>query len=111
MAPEMTDIHVTRAHSLGLEQARALLRTWQPMAEDKLGLRCTLQEAPGEAVMHFDRMGARGQFRATADAFEIACALGLIFKPLRGQFQKNTEAYLDAAIAKAAAKAKAQGQP
>lgn len=102
----MSDIHVRRAHTLGAEQARALLRSWQPLAQEKLGLRCTLHEAQdGAAVLRFERIGAHGQMRATADAFEIACTLGLLFKPLRGHFQQTTEAHLDAAIAKAQAKA------
>lgn len=104
----MSDIHVHRPHTLGLAEARALLRRWQPMAEDKLALHCTLAEDAGGATLTFARMGARGTFRASAETFEIACTLGLIFKPMRSHFQKTTEAYLDAAIARAQADAARQ---
>ncbi|MCA0176742.1 MAG: polyhydroxyalkanoic acid system family protein [Proteobacteria bacterium] len=107
----MSDIHVHRTHALGLAHARKLLCRWQPLAEDKLSMRCTLKDDGEVATLAFTRMGAQGTFRATARAFEIDCNLGLIFKPLRGQFQKLTEEYLDGAIAKEVAKVAAKGAP
>lgn len=107
----MSDIHVHRTHALGLAHAGKLLRRWQLLAEDKLSMRCTLKDEGEVATVTFTRMGAQGTFRASANAFEINCNLGLIFKPLRSQFQKLTEEYLDGAIAKELAKLAAKGAP
>jgi len=54
----LADIHIVRAHGLGLERARKLALRWAQVAEKKLDMQCSHAEGRG-----FDEVRFSGRAR------------------------------------------------
>lgn len=83
----MADIHIVRAHALGLEQARRLALRWAEVAEQKLDMECSYAEGSTSDLVTFRRPGAHGELKVTRDRFELHARLG----PLLGVFRHRIE--------------------
>lgn len=96
----MSDIHVHRDHSLGLERARKVAEQWASYAAQKLELTCEVQPGEQHDVIEFSRSGVKGRLRVDAAGFDLDISLGLLFKAFAGQIKTETCRRLDEAIAR-----------
>lgn len=91
----MPDIHIARAHKLGLPQARKLAFRWAETAEEKLGMECTYEEGRASDVLSFTRAGASGELRVTATAFELDAKLGFLLGAFKERIESEIVKNLD----------------
>lgn len=84
----MPDIHIQRAHALGLPAAREVAQRWAEKAERKLDMQCRYEEGAEQDVLSFTRTGASGSLQVTAQGFELKAKLGFLL----GSFQPQIEA-------------------
>ena len=56
----MADIHIHRAHRLGLAKARKTAWQWAEAAEQKFAMECTVIEGKTGDVVEFKRPGVEG---------------------------------------------------
>ncbi len=109
----MPDIHIHRAHRLGLPKARQIASQWAADAQDKFDMVCTL--VPGDEVdtVTFTRVGVNGTLRVAADHFELNAKLGFLLgafsKTIESQIEKNLDDLLSSG-ARAAARAKREAK-
>jgi putative polyhydroxyalkanoate system protein len=99
----MADIHIHRAHRLGLAKARKTAWRWAELAEEKFGLECTVIEGETRDVVEFRRAGLEGRLVVEASAFDLTARLGLLLGAFRGQIEAGIEENLDRLLAGAAA--------
>jgi len=106
----MADIHIHRAHRLGLAKARKVAWKWAEMAERKLDMECTVMEGDDSDIVEFTRAGVDGRLVVAADSFELTAKLGFLLGVFRQRIEAEIEANLDELLAdgskKPAAKAK-----
>ncbi|HZY20050.1 MAG TPA: polyhydroxyalkanoic acid system family protein [Ramlibacter sp.] len=84
----MPDIHIERAHALGLAGARALAFKWAETAEAKFDMACTYEEGQQGDLVSFTRSGVNGELRVLPDRFEMHARLGFLL----GAFKTRIEA-------------------
>ncbi len=96
----MPDIHIQRAHRLGLAKAREVARQWAEQAEQRLGMHCTTIEGASEDTVEFSRPGASGRLTVAADRFDLQAQLGFLLGAFRGAIEAEIEKALDALLAK-----------
>jgi putative polyhydroxyalkanoate system protein len=101
----MAEIHVHRAHRLGLSRARKSAWRWAELAERKFGMECTVVEGKTSDVVEFTRAGVDGRLVVTADAFELTARLGLLVGVFRDRIVAEIEENLDQVLAEADRKA------
>lgn len=110
----MADIHIERAHALGLPAARKVARQWAGQAEAEFGLDCTYEAGKTGDEVRFTRSGVDGTLQVTRDRFELRARLGFLLGAFKGRIEseiaKNLDTLLAArpAVKKAAAKKPAQ---
>jgi putative polyhydroxyalkanoate system protein len=103
------DIHITRDHSLGLDEGRKIAFKWAEQAETQFAMDCTYEEGNTEDRVTFKRSGVSGQLQVTPSLFVLDAKLGFLlgaFKDrIEGEIVKNLDALLAAkSAAKPAAK-------
>jgi putative polyhydroxyalkanoate system protein len=98
----MADIHIHRAHELGLAKARKVAWQWAEAAEQKFGMECTVSEGADRDLVDFTRAGVDGRLVVTADAFELTARLGLLIGAFRHRIVAEIEDNLDALLARSA---------
>ncbi len=91
----MPDIHIERAHSLGLDKARALAFRWAQEAEKRLSMACTYEEGKASDLVSFTRSGVNGELRVTHDRFELHARLGFLLGAFKGRIEHEIEKNLD----------------
>jgi putative polyhydroxyalkanoate system protein len=101
----MADIHIHRAHRLGLAKARKMAWQWAEAVEAKFGMECTVIEGEASDVVEFRRSGVDGRLLVAADSFDLTARLGLLIGAFRGRIESEIEANLDALLERSAAKA------
>ena len=99
----MADIHIHRAHRLGLAKARKTAWQWAEAAEEKFGMECTVIEGETSDVVEFTRSGVEGRLVVDADSFDLTARLGLLLGAFRGRIEAEIEENVDAVLARAAA--------
>lgn len=103
----MSDIHIRREHTLGLDKARELATYWIDGASKKMGLTCKHEPGEQQDVIKFERSGVEGQMVVTADAFELTAKLGLMMRALKpmieGEIDKNLQKLLERGAGKPSA--------
>ena len=100
----MADIHIHRAHSLGLAKARKMAWKWAEAVEDKFAMECTVVEGKTHDVVEFTRAGVQGRLVVEADAFDLTAKLGFLVGAFAGRIESEIEAQIDALLAAPPAK-------
>ena len=83
----MPDVHIHRAHQLGLARARELSRQWVADAGRQYDMVCTVSPGESTDTVDFKRTGVSGQLVVSATHFELTARLGMLL----GAFQKSIE--------------------
>ncbi|HSV36919.1 MAG TPA: polyhydroxyalkanoic acid system family protein [Ramlibacter sp.] len=95
----MSDIHISRDHSLGLPQARKLAFRWAETAEEKLGMACTYEEGKTADLVSFTRSGVNGELKVTGDRFELDARLGFLLGAFKERIETEIVKNLDLLLA------------
>ena len=97
----MSDIHIERNHTLGIERAREVARQWLDQAERDYGMECRYSEGWECDVAQFARPGAEGTLRVTADAFTLDMTLGFLMNAFSSQIEEKVTRNLDELLGEA----------
>lgn len=95
----MADIHIHRAHALGMAQARKVAFSWAEDVEDKLDMACTYEEGKTEDCVSFTRSGVNGTLVVTKDGFELHAKLGFLVGAFKDKIEAEISKNLDALLA------------
>lgn len=89
----MSEIHVHRAHAIGLRKAKASV---QKIAEEMADVFDMESEWEGN-VLHFSRSGVTGSMTVTKDTVTLDAKLGFLLSALKprieAQIEKNFDKY------------------
>ena len=109
----MADIHIHRAHTLGLAKARKVAWAWAEQVEAEFQMECTVVEGERSDTVEFTRSGVTGSLLVAADHFDLNAKLGFLLgafsKTIEAEIEKNLDTLLvqaSAATKKAAARKK-----
>ena len=91
----MPDIHILRAHSLGLPEARKVAVIWAQKAEKKYDMECIYEEGETQDSLHFSRAGVKGTLQVSADEFALDAELGFLFGAFQERIESEMAAQLD----------------
>ena len=97
----MAEIHVHRAHRLGLARARKTALRWAELAEEKFGMACTVVEGRTSDVVEFTRTGVDGKLVVAVDSFDLTARLGFLVGVFRDRILAEIEDNLDDVLAEA----------
>ncbi len=95
----MADIHIHRAHSLGLTKAREMAAQWAQTAEQKFDMECTVVEREDTGLVEFKRAGVDGQLLVSAQAFDLTARLGFLLRAFSKKIEADIESNLDSLLA------------
>jgi putative polyhydroxyalkanoate system protein len=95
----MADIHIHRAHTLGLAQARKIAWKWAEEVEKDFDMECTVNEGDSTDTVEFSRAGVNGTLLVAADHFDLNAKLGFLMGAFSGKIQSEIEKNLDALLA------------
>ncbi len=103
----MADISIHRDHRLGLTKAREVAWAWAEQVEAEFDMTCTVIEGETSDTVEFTRSGVNGTLNVAADHFDLQAKLGFLLgafsKTIEAEIEKNLDALLGAAAAKAPA--------
>jgi len=102
----MPDIHIHRAHALGLAKARKVALKWAEDVEKNFGMECTILEGEMSDTVEFTRAGVKGELIVAPDHFQLDAKLGFLLGAFSKTIESEIEKNLDALLAKGAAPAK-----
>ncbi|MEJ8854764.1 polyhydroxyalkanoic acid system family protein [Variovorax robiniae] len=91
----MSDIHIERNHTLGLEGAREVARGWLEKVESEYGMDCKYSEGWVSDTAKFSRPGAEGTLRVTEDNFTLRMTLGFLMESYARQIEEQITRNLD----------------
>ncbi|HEX2542992.1 MAG TPA: polyhydroxyalkanoic acid system family protein [Caldimonas sp.] len=94
----MADIHIHRAHALGLAKARKMAWKWAEAVEEKFDMECTVIEGEDSDVVEFRRAGVDGRLVVEAASFDLTARLGFLLGAFSGRIESEIEAQLDALL-------------
>lgn len=94
----MSDLHILRQHTLGLEKARKITDDWIVSAEKDYRMTCLLERNDDQDIVQFKRSGVEGVFISTADKFEMNAKLGFLFKSFLPKIKEQIEKNLDGVV-------------
>ncbi len=95
----MPDIHIEREHKLGLAEARKLAFRWAELAEQKFEMECSYEEGGTADLVSFNRSGANGELKVTADRFELHARLGFLLGVFKERIETEIVNNLDQLLA------------
>ncbi|GAC1536580.1 MAG: hypothetical protein NVS2B4_16870 [Ramlibacter sp.] len=95
----MPDIHIERAHTLGLPQARQLAFRWAQTAEAKFAIACTYEEGKEADLVNFSRAGVNGELRVSANRFQLHARLGFLLGAFKDRIEAEVVKNLDELLA------------
>lgn len=94
----MADIHIHRAHTLGLAGARSVADRWVEEAQARFDMRCAVARGDSADTIEFKRSGVTGRIEVAEDRFELTAKLGFLlsgFQPaIQAQIEKNLDELL-----------------
>lgn len=96
--PLMADLHILRAHQLGLTEARKIARQWVEQAEQQFGLMCTYQTGQAADEVLFKRAGIQGCLSVTQDKFELNARLGFLLSAFLTKIESEVTRNLDSLL-------------
>ena len=91
----MPDIHIERAHKLGLAKARELAFKWAETAEAKLDMDCTYEEGKTSDLVTFTRSGVNGELKVTGSKFQLEARLGFLLGAFKDRIEAEITKNLD----------------
>ena len=95
----MPDIHIERAHKLGLAKARELAFKWAETAEAKLEMDCTYEEGKTSDLVTFSRSGVNGELKVTGSKFQLEARLGFLLGAFKDRIEAEITKNLDELLA------------
>jgi putative polyhydroxyalkanoate system protein len=95
----MADIHIHRAHTLGLKGARKVAAEWADKAQSKLEMACAFAEGEDGDEIQFSRPGVKGTLRVCSDHFELNAQLGFLLSAFKDQIEGEIAKNLDELLA------------
>jgi putative polyhydroxyalkanoate system protein len=102
----MPDIHIHRAHALGLTKARKVALQWAEDVEKSFNMECTILEGETSDTVEFTRTGVTGELIVAADHFELDAKLSFLLGVFSKTIEAEIERNLDALLAKSTPVAK-----
>lgn len=96
----MADIHIHRAHTLGLAKARKIAFTWAEQVETEYEMDCVYEEGQTSDLLSFKRVGVNGTFTVTKNTFELHAKLGFLMGAFKEKIEAEITGNLDALLAK-----------
>lgn len=103
----MPDIHIHRAHALGLPKARKIAWQWAEEVEQKFDMECTVIEGEFSDTVEFKRSGVNGKLVVAPDHFELNAKLGFLLGAFSKTIESEIEKNLDTLLSKGSKTAKA----
>jgi putative polyhydroxyalkanoate system protein len=91
----MADIHIHRAHNLGIKGARKVAAQWSEKAQAKLDMACAYAEGEDGDEIEFSRPGVKGTLRVCDDHFELNAQLGFLLSAFKDQIEGEISKNLD----------------
>jgi putative polyhydroxyalkanoate system protein len=98
----VTDIHMQRAHTLGLSGARKLVPEWIEQAEARMGMACTYTEGATQDAIAFERPGVSGTVHITDNSFVLEAELGFLFSAFKGKIETEVARRMDKMLSQVA---------
>jgi putative polyhydroxyalkanoate system protein len=101
----MAEILIQRAHSLGMEKARAVAAQWQKEAESDWGMDCTYvanetnEKGEPQDRLNFERTGASGYLYVTANQLSLKLELGFLMASFKDKIEEKICSNLDKLLA------------
>jgi putative polyhydroxyalkanoate system protein len=95
----MADIHIRRAHTLGLDGARQLAARWAEQAETDFDMRCSVVSGEAGDAVSFTRSGVSGTLRVGADHFALEAQLGFLLAAFKDRIEDEIVKNLDRLLA------------
>ena len=103
----MPELHLVRAHTLGLDGARQVAARWRLQAEKDYGMTCLTEPGQAQDRVHFKRSGVRGELTVREDRFELQITLGFLLGAFKDRIEAEIVKNLDSLLqAKPAGKKK-----
>lgn len=102
----MPDIHIHRAHKLGLAKARKVALKWAEDVEEKFDMECTILEGETSDTVEFTRTGVKGELVVAPDHFQLDAKLGFLLGAFSKTIESEIERNLDELLTKSAPAAK-----
>ena len=103
----MADIHIHRAHTLGLAKARKVAWAWAEQVEAEFQMECTVVEGERSDTVEFTRSGVTGSLLVAADHFDLNAKLGFLLGAFSKTIEAEIEKNLDTLLVQASAAKKA----
>ena len=94
----MADIHIERAHALGLQEARRIATQWAEKAHIEFDMKWTCAQSPTGDLVTFGRSGVSGTLALTKDSFAIDARLGFLAEMFKDRIEAEIVKNLDTLI-------------
>lgn len=107
----MAEIHIERAHALGLGQARKIAFQWAEQAERDFGMECAYEEGKASDLVSFSRSGVSGTLAVTKTSFDIQVTLGFLAGAFKSTIEAEIVKNLDGLLQPTAAQPKPAAKP
>lgn len=91
----MSNIHIDRAHTLGLPAARQHAQIWAQKAQAKFGVQCRYEEGAEHDVLHFNGNGIDGTLQVTANQLQLQAQLGFMAAMFKDQIEAKLQSQFD----------------
>jgi len=94
----MADIHIERAHALGLKEARRIALQWAEKAQTDFGMSWTCEQGTTGDLLSFSRSGVSGTLALTKSSFEMDARLGFLASMFKDRIEAEIVKNLDALL-------------
>ena len=101
----MSEIFIQRAHTLGMEKARAIAAQWQKESESDWGMDCTYvtneanEQGEIQDRLNFERPGASGYLEVTASQLTMKLELGFLMASFKDKIEEKIISNLEKLLA------------
>ena len=94
----MANIHIERAHALGLPEARRIALQWAEKAKTDFSMDWTCDQGTAGDLLSFNRSGVSGTLALTKSSFQIDAQLGFLASMFKDRIEAGIIKNLDALI-------------
>jgi putative polyhydroxyalkanoate system protein len=96
---KVADIHIERAHAVGLERARNIARQWAEQAQQDFSVQSSYEEGEAVDTVSFSRAGISGTLQVDKDSFNLDAELGFLFASFKERIETQIAKNLDDLLA------------